>query len=141
MPSIAIVDSGPLIAAANTADPAHRVCLQALQDPSHRLLIPALCVAEAAYLLQDRHGATVESRFLRGLEGFDVRAPRSEDWPRIAELVEDYSDFPLGATDASVVVLAEQMDTDLLITLDQRHFNAVRPRHCDHFRLFPESPQ
>ena len=44
----------------------------------------------------------------------------------------------LGGTDASVVALAERLNTDLIITLDRRHFNAVRPRHCLAFRLLPE---
>ena len=140
MISIAIVDSGPLIAAANTADPAHRACLEALRRPRLRLVIPALCVAEVAYVLTQRQGPAVEAAFLRGLEAFDVQVPYAEDWPRIAELVERYADFPLGATDASVVVLAERLRTDLLITLDRRHFTAVQPEHCTHFRLLPEEP-
>jgi predicted nucleic acid-binding protein len=139
MLSIAIVDSGPLLAIANSADPAHRACVEALQEPGLRLVIPALCVAEVAYLLGRRQGPRVEARFLQGLEGFDVEAPRSEDWPRIAELVELYEDFPLGGVDASVVALAERLDTDLLITLDRRHFSVVQPRHRPRFRLLPEA--
>ena len=138
MVSTAIVDSGALIAAANAADPAHHACLETLRAPGVHLVIPALCVAEAAYLLQRRAGAQVEARFLRGLESFDVQAPRPEDWPRIAELVERYADLPLGGTDASVVALAERLATDRVITLDRRHFSAVKPLHCDHLRLLPD---
>jgi predicted nucleic acid-binding protein len=53
-------------------------------------------------------------------------------------LVEQYADFPLGGTDASVVALAERLQTEILITLDHRHFGAVRPRHCKQFRLVPD---
>lgn len=137
MISIAIVDSGPLVAVANTADPAHRACLAALQAPGVHLVIPALCVAEAAFLIQQRRGALIEARFLRGLQRFDVQAPLAGDWSRIAELVEQYSDFPLGGTDASVIAAAERLDTDTIITLDNRHFRAVRPNHCQQFRLLP----
>jgi len=139
MISTAIVDSGPLVAVANQADPAHRACLAALQDSRFHLVIPALCVAEAAYLIQSRRGNRVEARFLRGLAGFDVQAPRAEEWARIGGLVEQYSDFPLGGTDASVISLAERLRTDLIITLDWRHFAAVRPAHCERFRLIPET--
>ena len=138
MTSIAIVDSGPLLAVANRTDPAHRACLTALQNPKFHLVIPALCVAEVTYLLQVRKGPSVEARFLRGLEGFDVQAPLSQDWMRIADLVEQYANFPLGGTDASVVALAERLESEVLITLDRRHFGAVRPRHCERFRLIPE---
>jgi len=138
MISIAIVDSGPLIAVANSADPAHRACLRILQQPEFHLVIPALCVAEVAYVIQKRRGPDAEARFLRGLEALDVQAPTAAEWRRIAELVEGYADFPLGGTDASVVVLAERLETDTLVTLDRRHFTTVRPRHCDHFRILPE---
>lgn len=137
MISIAIVDSGPLVAVANAADPAHQACLEVLRTPGLRLVIPALCVAEAAYLIQSRRGSSTEARFLRGLEGFDVQAPVAQDWPRIAELVEQYANFPLGGTDASVIAMAERLRTEVVVTLDYRHFRAVRPRHCERLRLLP----
>ncbi len=137
MISIAVVDSGPLVAAANSADPDHRACLKALQSPGLRLVIPALCIAEAAYLIHQRKGPKVEALFLRGMESFDIQAPAGEDWRRIGELVEQYASFPLGGTDASVIALAERLGTDILLTLDNRHFRAVRPGHCASFRLVP----
>ncbi|HEX9943926.1 MAG TPA: PIN domain-containing protein [Thermoanaerobaculia bacterium] len=137
MISIAIVDTGPLVASANTADPAHHACLDALRTPGFHLVIPALCVAEAAYLIHRRRGPMTEARFLRGLESFDVQAPAVQDWPRIGELVEQYADLPLGGTDASMVALAEHLRTEILITLDHRHFGVVRPKHCGRFHLLP----
>lgn len=137
MISIAIVDSGPLIAAANTADPDHRACLDALRAPGRHLVIPALCVAEAAYLLGRRQGPRIEARFIRALADSDVQAPAAEDWPRMAELIETYADLGLGATDAAVVALAERLATDLVVTLDHRHFASVRPAHRDRLRLVP----
>ncbi len=56
----------------------------------------------------------------------------------MAELMRQDADFPLGAPDASIVALAERLETDVIITLDRRHFSAIRPRHCEHFRLLPE---
>lgn len=137
MISIAIVDSGPLIAVANRADPAHEASLRILQNPRLHPVIPILCVAEVAYLIGRRQGPAMEARFVRGLEGFETIAPGPEDWPRIGDLVEEYADLSLGTTDASIVTLAERLDTDLLITLDRRHFEVVRPRHAERFRLLP----
>jgi uncharacterized protein len=101
-------------------------------------VIPALVVAEASYLLGRRLGPSAEAAFLRGLRDLDVDAPTPGDWSRIADLVQQYADFPIGGTDASVIALAERLGTDLVITLDERHFRAVRPRHCPVFRLLPE---
>jgi predicted nucleic acid-binding protein len=137
MLSIVVVDSGPLVAAANRADPDHQACLEILRDPGYRLVIPALCVAEVSYFLGSRQGPEFEARFLRGLEQFDVRAPEAAEWPRIAELVTQYADLPLGGTDASVISLAESLDTDLVLTLDRRHFTVVKPRHRRRLKVLP----
>ena len=59
------------------------------------------------------------------------------DWSRIYELMEQYLDLPLGMVDASVIALAERREVDVIATLDQRHFNVVRPRHIEAFRLVP----
>ena len=138
MISLAIVDSGPLLAAANRADRDHRACLAALQDVRYRLVIPAMCVAEVSYLLGRRTAPETEARFLRSLVDLDVRAPAAEEWKRIGELVVAYADLPLGGTDASVVSLAERLETEIVITLDRRHFGVIRPRHCERLRLLPE---
>ena len=59
------------------------------------------------------------------------------DLGRSAELVEQYSDMPLGATDACLVALAERLGIVELATLDRRHFTVVRPRHVDTLTLIP----
>lgn len=134
---IAVVDTGPLYAAVDADDADHAASVNALTMPGLRLVIPALVVAEATYLVASRLGTRVEAAFLRGLVEVDVEAPAAQDWERIAELVDQYADFPLGGTDASVVALAERLRTDRVITLDRRHFAAVRPSHCEAFRLLP----
>lgn len=55
----------------------------------------------------------------------------------MAELVETYTDFPLGGTDASVIALAERVSAGIVVTLDHRHFAAVKPNHRDAFQLLP----
>lgn len=134
---LAVVDTGPLYAVADADDDDHEPCTGALANPAYRLVVPALVVAEATYLVGTRLGSRAEARFLRSLADLDVEAPAADEWSRIAELVERYRDFPLGGTDASVVSLAERLDTDLVITLDRRHFSAVRPRHRRALRLLP----
>lgn len=120
------------------SDRDHSRVADLLQSTHLHLVIPALVVAEVSYLLGVRVGLRAEAAFLRGLRDLDIEAPTPHDWMRIADLVEQYADFPLGGTDASIVALAERLGTDTVITLDQRHFRAVRPRHCPAFRLLPE---
>lgn len=97
-----------------------------------------MVVAEACYLIGRDLGADVEANFLRSLATFSVETPGIDDWPLIARLVERYSDFPLGSTDASVAVLAERLGTDLIVTLDRRHFGAIRMSDGRPFRLLPD---
>ena len=96
-------------------------------------------VAEVGYLVGDRVGAMAEARFLQDLAlgtliGVDVEPG---DWQRIAELVWTYRDMPLGTTDASIVAIAERLDVTQIATLDRRHFETVRPSHCEAFELVP----
>lgn len=132
-----VVDTGVLIAAANRGDGRHNECVELLGRADMRLVVPALCVAEACHLIAQRIGPHAEAAFLRGLEGFDIRAPEPDDWPRMADLVDQYANFPLGGADASVIALAERLGTEIVLTLDRRHFGAVRPRHCERFQLLP----
>ena len=135
---LAVVDSGPLYAVTDTDDDDHEGSLAVLQRVDLQLVVPALVVAEVTYIVGRRLGPRAEARFLRGLAQLEVEPPVAEDWPRIAELVERYQDFPLGGTDASVVALAERLGTELVVTLDRRHFATVKPRHCAAFQLLPE---
>jgi hypothetical protein len=134
---LAVVDAGPLYATADTDDQDHEACRAVLARADLRLVIPALVVAEATYLVGRRLGAQAEAAFLRGLGTLDVEGPALEDFERIADLVETYSNFPLGGTDASVIALAERTTAEIVITLDRRHFAAIKPRHCEAFHLLP----
>ncbi len=137
MTSLAVVDAGPLYAAADTDDQDHLACRTALSRTDLRLVVPALVVAEATCFVGRRLGAPAESRFLRGIGELDVEGPNGGDFTRMAELVEKYADFPLGGTDASVIALAERLDASTIITLDRRHFTAITPRHREAFDLIP----
>jgi hypothetical protein len=134
---LAVVDTGPLYAVVDQDDADHARCREVLEQAEHRLIIPTMVIAEATYLIGTRLGPEVEAQFLRSLTRMHVEAPTPDDWPRIADLVEQYDDFPLGGTDASIVAVTERLDIETIVTLDDRHFRAVRPRHRKAFRLLP----
>jgi uncharacterized protein len=136
--SLVVVDTNALVSRADSGEPSHHEILVTFADATLRFVVPALCVGEATYLIERKFGPLAEARFLESLGDFEVIAPSGTDWTRIAELVRQYADFPLGGTDASVVALAERLETDLILTLDRRHFATVRPAHCESLRLLPE---
>jgi predicted nucleic acid-binding protein len=105
-----------------------------------RFWFPTPVLTEVCYLLQRRCGSLIEARFLRELaadDRFALVPIVREDLPRVAELVEQYQDFPLGGADASVIALAERLGVARIATLDHRHFTVVRPRHVATFTLLP----
>jgi predicted nucleic acid-binding protein len=134
-----LVDTGLLVAAANRRDTHHRASVQALAAALPPRLVSGMVVAEVAYLLARDAGSSVEAEFLRSFKtGFlAVVDHTADDLARAAELVEQYADLPLGATDACLVALAERLDIAELATLDHRHFNVVRPRHVQALTLIP----
>jgi uncharacterized protein len=104
------------------------------------MMLPAPIVAEVGYLLARKAGASAEAVFLRALaeEDFAPVELTNLDYVRMAELVEQYADLPLGTSDASVIALAERLNVTEVATLDMRHFTVVRPRHVQALTLLPE---
>ena len=90
--------------------------------------MPTLVITEVAYLLGTRLGVEPEVRFLGDLAAGNliVEPVAASDWLRIAELVAQYNDLPLGTVDASVIAAAERLGTNDIATLDRRHFAVVR---------------
>lgn len=135
---IAILDTGPLFAALDKRDRNHQRCTEVLDRLDLDFVVPTLVVTEVTYFAGRYLGANVEADCLRGLAGLELDTPIDEEWSVIAQLVERHGDFPLGAVDASIVALAERLDTDLIVTLDRRHFGALRMQDGRPFRILPE---
>jgi len=139
---VIICDTGPLAAAALSKDLHHASCVRLFNDlhAAHReLLIPATVIAEVGYLLNREAGPRLESLFLRSIADGDFTAVDliTADYARMADLVEQYGDLPLGTTDASVVAVAERLKLTEVATLDRRHFTVIRPAHADALTLLP----
>jgi uncharacterized protein len=144
---ILLVDAGPIFAYLSADDPDHAASVALLEGFDGQLVIPQLVLAEVSYFINTRVrravGATAAAETELALIGdiqagaFHVEPVDRDDWPRIAELVDRYRDFPLGITDASVMAASERLGTAKIATLDTRHFRAVVPKHADHFDLLP----
>ncbi|HEV8229648.1 MAG TPA: PIN domain-containing protein [Candidatus Limnocylindria bacterium] len=134
-----MLDSGPLYAYVDESDRDHAASLQLLRDHPGPLLVPTLVITEVAYLLAARLGPIAEVRFLGDLAAGNLIAEpvHARDWMRIAQLVAEYDDMPLGTVDASVVAAAERLQVIQIATLDRKHFSVVRPAHADAFELLP----
>jgi predicted nucleic acid-binding protein len=101
--------------------------------------VPELVVTEVSYLLSDRIGPHAELAFARAVAAGEliVEPVLDPEWERIADLMEQYLDLPLGIADASLVALAERLQATEIATLDHRHLGVVRPLHVPAFTLLP----
>lgn len=137
-----LCDSGPLIAAAIEDDDDHATCTElftALRLAQERLLVPATVVAEVGYMIESLGDSSREALFLRAVAQGDFQTIdlTAADYERMADLVEQYADLPLGTTDASIIALAERLNVTEVATLDRRHFTVVGPRHIVALTLLP----
>lgn len=133
-----LVDTGPLVAAADADDANHRSCVQFFAQAQRPLLVAASVIPEVCYLLARYLGSTAEATFLRAFpDELTLEDVTVSDLRRSADLVEQYSDLPLGMVDASLIAVAERLGLRTVATLDRRHFSVVRPRHLAAFELVP----
>jgi predicted nucleic acid-binding protein len=140
-----IVDAGPIFAYLSADDPDHARSVALLESFGGELVIPQLVLAEVSYFINTRVKRAVGAKKAAEAElaliedittgTFRVEPVQEADWPRIAELIGRYRDFPLGITDASVMAAAERLDTPKIATLDTRHFHAVASARFGHFEL------
>jgi uncharacterized protein len=134
-----VLDTGPLLAALDAADPDHAGCAALITDAREDLVVPALVLAELDYWCHKRLDGDVWTAFLDDLLAGAYRAepPTDADLRRCRELQGRYHDLRLGVTDASVIALVERLNEPKVATLDHRHFAAVRPLHVDALELVP----
>lgn len=95
-----VVDTGPLVAAADIGDRDHQACLRLLGTAQGPLVVSPLVVAEAAYLIGRQLGSQFEAEFFRSISDGELlmESLTPADLVRMAELVETYADLGLGGT-------------------------------------------
>jgi predicted nucleic acid-binding protein len=134
-----ILDTGPLLAAFDAADPDHAACAALLTEADEDLVVPALVLAELDYWCAQRLAPGVWLAFLDDvLAGvYRVENPGGHDLARCRELQNQYADLGVGVVDASVLALVERLGEEKLGTLDHRHFSVMRPVGGGAVKLLP----
>jgi predicted nucleic acid-binding protein len=135
-----VLDTGPLLAALDAADPDHERCAALLHDTHEDLVVPILVLAELDYWCHQRLGVATWRTFLEDLLAGAYRPEQATDADlrRCLLLQRQYADQRLGVVDASVLALVERLREDKLGTLDHRHFDMLRPSHVQALRLLPQ---
>lgn len=133
-----IADAGPLVALIDARDPDHRACRAALESISTPLLTTWPAFTEAMYLLGSGGWRAQSALWDRVADGsLSVAADDHIDLRRVRRLMEKYSDVPMDLADATLVALAEQLETPRVFTLDS-DFRVYRFKGRRAFELVPQ---
>lgn len=134
-----VIDTSVIVAYMSASDDYHEHVSAWLEAADDDLATTPLIVAEVDHLVSARGGRAAVSALRADL----ASGAYLVEWWRSAiasavKVAERYGDNALGLADASLVVLAERLDTVDIATLDERHFRAVRPLAAGKaFRLLP----
>jgi predicted nucleic acid-binding protein len=59
------------------------------------------------------------------------------DLARTAEILTKYADSRIDFVDCVIAAMVERLNTQQILTVDRRHFQLFRPKHCAHFVIIP----
>ena len=136
--AVVLVDTGPLVAMFDPSDRARESCLTELGRLERRRLVTTLAVVtEATYLLDFSKSA--QQAFLTFVASGAVELAElgATLVSKAQSLMAKYADLPMDFADATLVVLAESLDTTTIFTLDRRDFGVYRTGRRK-FRLIPK---
>ena len=137
----AVADTAYVLAIAIEKGRLHDACLAAYKQ--HELIyLPQTTLAEVAYFITRDYGNAVVARFLIQLPQTKYRLVplEQEDIVRTAEILAQYADSRVDFVDATIAAVAERLNITRILTLDQRDFQIIRPKHSAYFEIMPSLP-
>lgn len=134
-----VCDTSGLLAALDTADPEHEACATVLRTHPGPFLVGPLVLAELDHLVRSRLGAAAARALAEDVAdgAYELAELRSTDLRACVGLDRAYADLGIGLADASCAVLAARAGSRTVLTLDHRHFRAVRPLQGGAFVVLP----
>lgn len=134
-----VLDTSGLLAAIDASQRHHAAARRALEGTSAPWLLSPFVLAELDYLLATRVGQPAERALLAEVGRGVYRLETFEPAEILAaeRLIGRYAELAIGLTDASLVVLANRYGVRDILTLDERHFRALRGPGGRPFRILP----
>jgi uncharacterized protein len=131
-----IVDTGFWLAIADERDSYHQQAKEALKRYDEPLITTWCVATETCHLLLRRKGIHAQTKFMKSLESglFNVFNLEARHISRIAELMQKYADLPMDLADASLVILAEELNSGRIFSVDHRDFNTYRWKQTSPFK-------
>jgi predicted nucleic acid-binding protein len=134
---VIVADTGAIVALVDADDRHHRALRRLFESAPDSWLLPWAILPEVDYLLAEHVGVRARERFAADLaEGaWTVEWGDPRDLARGEEIARRHRALRLGLVDSVVMAVAERRGAEAIVTLDQRHFGAVKLRGTP--RLLP----
>jgi predicted nucleic acid-binding protein len=136
--TLILLDAGGVLAALYPDQRHHHECVVAISLASPPRILSPFALAEIDYFIVKWGGASSELRFLSEITKgvYELAAFGAQDVDEAMTIIQTYHDLNIGLADASIVVLANRYDCRDVLTLDERHFRALRYGRRN-FRILP----
>jgi predicted nucleic acid-binding protein len=132
-----LLDTGGLVSLLDRSQRDHHACARFFESWERPVLSCEAVLTEATHLLGGLRGGRQACLdfFLAGGAVLVPTTPAS--LRRARQLIQQYASLPMDYADAMLVVLAEEIETDLVFTTDRRDFEVYRIRGRRSFRIVP----
>ena len=133
-----LLDTSGLLAAIDSNQTHHSEAARSLSSARPPLLLSPFVLAELDYLIASRVGYAARARLLEEVErgAYALEPMTARDITSAHGVIDRYADLGVSLADASIVVLSQRHHVGDVLTLDERHFRALRS-DGKHFRLLP----
>lgn len=117
-----LIDAGPLIALFHRGEEHHDSVVKFLEGFKGNLATTWPVIAEASYMLRSNTNAQIDFFEWLRREAIQIIVLNENHLDRIIELLKKYSDMPMDLADASLMVVAEILSLDNVISLDSDYY-------------------
>jgi len=133
-----ILDTGALVSLLDRSQDSHEDFVLFFTQWKKEVVSTEAVLTEATHLLGRVPGGreTCVDFFLNG--GAVLVPPSMASLEKTRTLMAKYADLPMDYADATLVVLAEEVGTDLILTTDKRGFSVYRMNKNRRFRILPD---
>lgn len=133
-----LLDTGALVSLLDRSQAGHlafAACFGGWDGPA---VTSEAVLTEATHLLSRVHGGADACLAFVLTGGATVVPSTASSLGRCRALMRRYDDLPMDFADATLVVLAEELRTDLVLTTDRRDFGVYRISGKRRFRVLPD---
>lgn len=117
-----LIDAGPIIALFNKNDKYHHKVLSYLKGYIGRLFCTWPVITEVSHMLRFSLEAQID--FLKWVRAgaLEISPIELADIERIIQLADKYSNVPMDLADASLIVIAEKLKIQEILTIDSDYY-------------------